>query len=66
MNTELWDLEDWQAAYDERAAILEYDEGLPRQHAEAVATRWVVEHRGSFSGIRRMAAEWRRRKIASS
>jgi hypothetical protein len=31
------DEEDWQAAVDERAAILEYDQGLPRAEAEARA-----------------------------
>jgi len=29
--------EDWQAAYDERAAILEYVEGLSRHEAESLA-----------------------------
>jgi hypothetical protein len=29
--------EDWDAAYDERAGILEYDEGLTRQKAETLA-----------------------------
>lgn len=29
-----WCEEDWQAAFDERAAILEYDGGLPRREAE--------------------------------
>lgn len=32
-----WDLEDWQAAFDEYAAILEYDAGMPRLQAEALA-----------------------------
>lgn len=31
------DLEDWQAAFDERAGILEYDAGFPRLKAEALA-----------------------------
>jgi hypothetical protein len=32
-----WDEEDWQAAFDERAAILEYDGGFPRAEAERLA-----------------------------
>ena len=32
-----WDEEDWQVAVDERAAILEFDQGLPRTEAEALA-----------------------------
>ena len=37
-----WDGEDWQTAYEERAATLEYDDGLPRQRAEALAREWVI------------------------
>ncbi|RTL96155.1 hypothetical protein EJV44_11290 [Ancylobacter aquaticus] len=32
-----WGGDDWQAAYEERAAILEYDAGMPRAEAEAMA-----------------------------
>jgi hypothetical protein len=32
-----WDADDWQAAFDERAAILEFDGGLPREDAERLA-----------------------------
>jgi hypothetical protein len=32
-----WDESDWHFAFEERAAILEYDEGLPRAEAEALA-----------------------------
>ena len=32
-----WDAGDWRAWYDERAAILEFDAGLPRSEAEARA-----------------------------
>lgn len=46
-----WDIEDWQAAFDERAGILEYDEGLPRKKAEALARQWLIEQRGSADGI---------------
>lgn len=31
------DLDDWRAAFDERAGVLEYDAGLPRQDAERQA-----------------------------
>jgi hypothetical protein len=31
------DAEDWQAAYDERAAVREFDDGLPRAEAERLA-----------------------------
>jgi hypothetical protein len=34
-----WDAEDWQCAFEERLAILEYDEGLSRPEAEAVAAK---------------------------
>ena len=33
----LWTEEDWNALYDERAGIMEFDGGLPRIHAEAAA-----------------------------
>lgn len=33
-----WTAEDWMMARDERAAILEYDEWLPRSRAEELAT----------------------------
>lgn len=32
-----WSAADWQAFFDERAAILEFDGGLPRAEAEARA-----------------------------
>jgi hypothetical protein len=39
-----WLAEEWYAFFDERAAIAEFDGGLPRRKAEAVAFRsWVVE-----------------------
>jgi len=40
-SAEGWDEEDWQAAFDERAGILEYDEGLTRAEAEALAREQV-------------------------
>jgi hypothetical protein len=33
----VWSSEDWQAFFDERASIAEFDGGLPRPHAEAHA-----------------------------
>jgi hypothetical protein len=30
-------IEDWQAAYDERAGVREFDGGLPRAEAERLA-----------------------------
>ncbi|WGD32019.1 hypothetical protein AncyloWKF20_09460 [Ancylobacter sp. WKF20] len=38
-----WDGEDWQATYEERAAILEHDEGLPRAEAEQLAREHVIQ-----------------------
>jgi hypothetical protein len=35
------DDEDWQAAFDERAAILEFDQGMPREEAEPLAWRQI-------------------------
>jgi hypothetical protein len=32
-----WSAEDWQVCFDERAAILEYDAGVPREWAEGFA-----------------------------
>ena len=32
-----WSAEDWQAFFDERAGIVEFDDGLPRAEAEAQA-----------------------------
>jgi hypothetical protein len=40
-----WDEEDWQVAFEERTAILEYDEGLPRATAEALAAEQVKDQR---------------------
>ncbi len=44
-----WSPEDWRACYDERAAILEFDGGLPRTEAEARAfaccvAKWLNNH----------------------
>jgi hypothetical protein len=38
-----WAWEDWQAEFDERAAIAEFDGGLTRSEAEDLATREVYE-----------------------
>ena len=32
-----WDEEDWQSAFEERAAILEFDQGMSREEAELLA-----------------------------
>jgi hypothetical protein len=40
-----WDEEDWQAAFDERAAILEYDEGLTRSEASRLARKQIDQQR---------------------
>jgi hypothetical protein len=40
-----WDAADWHFAYEERAAILEYDEGLPRADAEALAAEQIATER---------------------
>ena len=37
-----WDAEDWQAHFDERAGIAEYDGGLPRADAERQAYECCV------------------------
>ena len=44
-----WSPEDWRVLFDERAAILEFDGGLPRAEAEARAfayclTEWINRH----------------------
>jgi hypothetical protein len=45
-----WDPVDWKAFFDERAAIAEYDSGLPRAEAEARAfdccvAEWMLRNR---------------------
>src|SRR5262245_2144374 len=39
-----WSAEDWQALFDERAAVLEYDGGLGRLDAELRAFEDCVDH----------------------
>jgi hypothetical protein len=44
-----WDAEDWRSFFEERAAILEYDGGLPCQEAEVRALQccvaeWLRQH----------------------
>lgn len=39
---ENWQREDWEAFWNERAAIYEYDGGLPRKHAEMAASQYVI------------------------
>jgi hypothetical protein len=38
-----WSAEDWQAFFDERAAIAEFDGGLPRTEAEMSAFQHCIE-----------------------
>jgi hypothetical protein len=40
-----WDEEDWQSAFDERAAILEFDQGMSREEAELLAGRQLEAER---------------------
>ncbi|WP_156369033.1 hypothetical protein [Methylobacterium sp. Leaf100] len=44
-NDDAWNENDWQAAFDERAGVLEYDEGLPRSQAEALAREQIGKQR---------------------
>ena len=39
-----WTAEDWQALYDERAGIAEFDAGLPKAHAEHMAYEQCIAH----------------------
>jgi hypothetical protein len=41
----LWDDEDWRFSFEERAAILEYDEGLPRSEATRIARQQIDAQR---------------------
>ena len=45
--------EDWRIVWEERAAILEHDGGLPREKAEALAMVEVEEQRRSREGADR-------------
>jgi hypothetical protein len=45
----VWDEEDWQTAFDERAAILEYDGGLTRSEASRLARQQVNEQRSDVA-----------------
>lgn len=40
-----WDEEDWRAAFEERAGVLEYDGGYSRQDAERLARIEIDEWR---------------------
>ncbi len=55
-----WSSEDWQAFFDERAGIAEFDGGLPRPQAEAQAfvccvVEWLNQHPVSSSSGRCIA-----------
>jgi hypothetical protein len=41
-NNNGWDENDWRAAFDERAGILEFDAGLPRVEAERMALQEIT------------------------
>jgi hypothetical protein len=43
-----WDSGDWLVWFNERAGILEYDEGLPRAEAERIASREVEEAKAAL------------------
>jgi hypothetical protein len=43
-----WDEEDWQVAIDERAAIIEFDQCLPRGEAEALARHQMEAERKRY------------------
>lgn len=43
--------------FEERAAIIEFDAGLPRANAESMALREVVEYHGQEAG--RAVQKWR-------
>ena len=51
-----WTREDWQGAYDERAAIREHDAGLPRSRAESMAAHDLVNIVMESFGISRSEA----------
>jgi hypothetical protein len=40
-----WDDQDWQVAFDERAAILEFDQGVNREEAERLARHQIAAER---------------------
>jgi hypothetical protein len=40
-----WDEEDWQVGFEERAAILEYEEGLSRPDAARLARQQIDQQR---------------------
>jgi hypothetical protein len=42
-----WDDEDWWCAYEELAAVLEYDQGNPRPEAERLAREQIEEQRAA-------------------
>ena len=44
-----WGTADWQFAFEERSAILEYDEGLSRVDAEALAADQIANQRRGLS-----------------
>ena len=56
-----WKRDGWQGFYAERAAIAEYDGGVSRQTAEAVARgacirEWMERHQGTYNEAREALA----------
>jgi hypothetical protein len=61
----LWDAVDWRTFYDERAGILEFDGGMSRPDAEALAFQatacewqiqyWTLSEMGGVAGARAVA-----------
>ena len=41
---------DWHFLWDERAAVMEYDGGLPRERAEALALAEIVKEMRAAAG----------------
>jgi hypothetical protein len=48
----MWNSEDWQAWFDERAGVLEYDAGMPRLKAEALARQALLKLMAAEQGSR--------------
>lgn len=59
-----WDRQDWQAYFDERAGIIEFDGGIHRELAEWGAWRMTVEEyqsqHGAFAAEAVAALAWLR------
>jgi hypothetical protein len=47
-----WSAEDWGASFDERAGIAEFDGGLPRPEAEALALQCCIDDWLDRNGVK--------------